>query len=413
MLSSYPKMRYVDAFPVDISGQRYVYMRDPLALGDKMLGVALPAFFILAHFDGQHSIQDIQAAFTRQFGEILLEKDIQELIRQLDENYLLDNERFVEFRRNLEGEFKRAPVRLPWHAGKVYPSEPAVLRETLDQYFLDARGPGRPGASGTPGTLRGAVAPHIDFPRGGWCFAWAYKELAECCDADLFLIFGTAHGMMRNLFALTRKNYDTPLGPLETDQEFIRTLEAAYRGPFDLFEDEFEHRSEHSIEFQAVFLQYLFSGKRAIKAVPILCGSMHEFVHRGTAPDEDARFTAFADALKTAIRAAEQSGRKVFFLSGADLTHIGPRFGDTFVADGQVLSDIQAEDEELLRVAERGDARAFHQLIEKDKDKRRICGYPPIYTMLSVMGAQQGRVIKYGQRTDDGSVVTFVSMGFY
>src|SRR5262249_27912016 len=292
-----------------------------LSLGDQMLGVSLPAFFIITLLDGRRSVRDIQAAFAQQFGDIIFEHDILELIRQLDEHYLLDNDRFLEFRRNLEREFQQAPARPAWHAGKVYPAEPDALRETLRQYFLTEQGPGLPEAPLTPGALRGAVAPHIDFPRGGWCFAWAYKELAERCDADLFIIFGTAHGMMRNLFALTRKDYDTPLGPLETDQEFIRTLEQAYSGPFDLFEDEFEHRSEHSIEFQAIFLQYLFSDKRKIKAVPILCGSLHEFVQGGTSPNQDVRFRAFTDALKAAIQAAEARGQKVFFLSGADLAH--------------------------------------------------------------------------------------------
>src|SRR5262249_6818804 len=155
----------------------------------KILSVPLPAFFIITLLDGQHSARDIQAAFAQQFGEILFEHDLEEFIRQLDENYLLDNERFREFRRHLEREFKQAATRPAWHAGKVYPEDPAACRQALDRYFTAEGGPGMPGVPQTPGALRGAVAPHIDLLRGGWCFSWAYKELAESCDADLFLIF--------------------------------------------------------------------------------------------------------------------------------------------------------------------------------------------------------------------------------
>ena len=62
------------------------------------------------------------------------------------------------------------------------------------------------------------LSPHIDLHRGGPTFAWAYKRVVEETDADLFVIFGTAHNPMRNLFSVTRKHFDTPLGTVETDK---------------------------------------------------------------------------------------------------------------------------------------------------------------------------------------------------
>ncbi|MBI1748243.1 MAG: AmmeMemoRadiSam system protein B [Acidobacteria bacterium] len=412
MSETYTKVRLIDAFPVEVSGERYVYLRDPIALGDKMLAVPLPVFFVITLLDGLHSTGDIQAKFAKQFGDIIFDHEIEGITRQLDENHLLENERFDEFRRQLEIEFRQAGTRTAWHAGKVYPAEPLSLRETLSQYFIHKDGPGPIGPIHPDNEVRGAILPHIDFPRGGWCYAWAYKELAERCAADLFLIFGTAHGPMRSPFALTRKNYETPLGPLETDQPFLEALLQSYRGSLDLFKDEFEHRSEHSIEFQSVFLQFLFGEKRKIRAVPILCGSLHGHVYNGVPPSRDREYCAFRDALKTAINGAARAGQKVFCLASADLAHMGPRFGDPFPADSPVLQEIHKEDHELLQTIERVDAAGFHQHIEKDKDRRRICGYPPIYAMLSVLEAERGRVLKYGQRCDDGSVVTFASMVF-
>src|SRR5207253_3003862 len=70
------------------------------------------------------------------------------------------------------------------------------------------------------------IAPHIDFHRGGPAYAWAYRDLAERCAADLFVIVGTCHVGMRHPFALTRKDYDTPLAPARADRDFVEALAA-------------------------------------------------------------------------------------------------------------------------------------------------------------------------------------------
>ena len=51
------------------------------------------------------------------------------------------------------------------------------------------------------------------------------------------------------------------------------------------FDDELTHRTEHSIEFQVVFLQYLLGGRREFSIVPILVGSFHDLMESGDRPD--------------------------------------------------------------------------------------------------------------------------------
>src|SRR5262249_56372138 len=111
----------------------------------------------------------------------------------------------------------------------------------------------------SPGTLAAEAlsARPIAFPRGGPAGAWAYRALAERCAADLFVIVGTCHVGMRHPFALTRKDYGTPLGPARADRDFVEALSA--RAAQDCFGSELAHRNEHSVEFQAVFLQYLYA----------------------------------------------------------------------------------------------------------------------------------------------------------
>ena len=141
------------------------------------------------------------------------------------------------------------------------------------------------------------VAPHIDFHRGGAAFAWAYKSVAERADADLFVVLGTVHAPTKYIYNLTDKSFETPLGVLEADAGFVEeTLGAGWT--VNAFQDEFVHRGEHSIEFQAVFLQYLYADARPVQFVPVLVGSFHPFVAGGRSPRGDAQVEAFVAALR-------------------------------------------------------------------------------------------------------------------
>src|SRR5205823_2871875 len=180
--------------------------------------------------------------------------DIEGVVNALDEQGFLDTPRFAARRAEIDDAFRRAPTRPAAHAGGAYAGEAAALRQAIDGYF--AAGPGPLNGSGGGAPVRGVMAPHIDLHRGGAGYAWAYRDLGERCDADVFVIFGTSHAGLDHPFALTRKDYDTPLGAARTDTEFVGAL--AKRARQDCFASEGAHRTEHSIEFQAVFLRYLF-----------------------------------------------------------------------------------------------------------------------------------------------------------
>ena len=138
-------------------------------------------------------------------------------------------------------------------------------------------------------TGRSCLKRYISRKRGGSSFAWAYKKIIEESQADLFVIFGTAHNPMRNLFSVTRKHFETPLGTVETDRRFVAQLASKLKAlpgghELDLAADELAHRHEHSIEFQAVFLQYLLGDRRPFRIVPVLTGSFHDFVAQNISP---------------------------------------------------------------------------------------------------------------------------------
>lgn len=345
----------------------------------------------------------------RQFGNLLFHDEIEGLINQLDEALMLDSENHRGFKKSLEKEFKNSTVRESSHAGMAYPLETDEIKGWLDSYFREAEEL-HPAESGI-GEIRGIISPHIDFRRGGRSYALAYRELINTCDADVFIIFGTSHyADVENPFILTKKNFKTPFGEAETDIEIVEKL--ANCCDWDIFEGEIFHRQEHSIEFQVVFLQYLFREKKKFKIVPILCNSFFRMIQNGNSPKEDNRVSAFLSAIREIIASL---GNKTFVIAGADLAHVGLKFGDSEPVTESTLRWIKQRDLLSLSSTEQINAEGFFKSIEKEKDKRKICGLSPIYALLSSIKAEKGKMLDYDQalEPDTGSVVSFASVGFY
>jgi AmmeMemoRadiSam system protein B len=393
-----------------MSGQTLVCLQDPQNISEKALFLPPPIYFVVSLFDGQHSILDIQAEYMRRFGEFLFTEKIEEIIRQLEENLFLEGDRFQEALWQKEESFKRAAIREPAFAGKSYEKESEPLKIQLESFFKGSDGPGSLGEKGGADGLRGVIAPHIDFQRGGFCYAFAHKEVWERNTSHCFVIFGTAHTSMGNPFCLTRKDFMTPLGTLSVDRELIDAIQS--RCPDDLFKDEGLHRCEHSIEFQCVFLRYLYPEPIPLKIVPILSGSLHEAIEKSISPMELMPIQQFLEALKESVSSLRKS---VCYIASADLSHIGLQFGDPTGVGEYDLRILAEEDREMLGYVERVEGEGFFSSISKEGDRRRICGLSAIYAMLKVLDAKEGKLLKYGQAftQETRSVVSFGSLAFY
>ena len=406
----YPKLREVNIFPIQNSGQSLLCLQDPQNVSEKALFLSPPLYFIVSLFDGRHSILDIQAEYMRRFGEFLYTEKLQEIVSQLDEALYLEGERFQNALRQKEENFRKASFREALFAGKSYEGDPDGLKAQLKGYFEGANGPGSLGGKKGENRLKGVIAPHIDFQRGGFCYAFAHREIGENNSSRCFIILGIAHAPMKNVFCLTRKDFGTPLGALSVDQELVDAIQSRY--PEDLFKDEGVQRSEHSIEFQAVFLRYLYPEPFSLKIVPILTGSFHEVIEKRISPMEFKPIGQFVEALQ---EAASSLGREVCYVASADLAHLGLQFGDREGMNEYGLRVLSQQDEEMLEYVQKMDAEGFFSLIAGERDRRRICGFPAIYSMLKLLEAGEGKLLKYGQAftPETQSVVSFASLAFY
>ncbi len=404
-----PKLRPVEAVPLKAEGEQLIYLRDPSGLSHNTVALSPRAFFLAALCDGEHTLREIQAAYVRRFGDLIYLERIEELLRQLDEALLLEGERIESHRRKVLEEYTASPVRKPIHAGGAYPDSPDALRAMLDELFLAADGPGEIDHTKAGTAVVAAAAPHIDLRRGGITFAHAYKHLAERCPAETFVILGTLHQQAKNLFVLTDKDFETPLGIMPCDRDF--THELMRRAGLQRDEDEIIHRTEHSVEFQAIFLQYAFGPTRKVKIVPVLCGPILEAVGDNPNPLELEPLGRFVNALRDLLR---EAGDRAAVIASVDLSHVGRRFGDPISLSPGLLSTIQAQDRELLKHSEEMDAAGFFENNRDDKDRRHVCGFPALYTLLSSITAKRGQLLHYAQAPEEKtqSVVTFAAMVF-
>ncbi len=402
-----PKIRAVEAFPVEQQDQTLICLRDPSGLAPEPIMLGMGAYFIVTLFDGVTPLKNIQAAFAKRFGEMIPLEKLDELIAALDRAYYLDSPAFHERERRLREEFLASPDRPAALAGVCYERDPAKLRLELAAFFDPPEGPGRVPTVKKSVPLAGLIAPHIDPRRGAAAYAHAYYELMAHDPPELIVILGTSHyGAGPELFSATRKNYATPFGALETDRAFIDRLAARYDG--DLFADEILHRGEHSIEFQMMFLAYAL-GARGYQVVPILVSSFHELVASGVVPARDSRVGSFISALKSELDAEK---RRVLILTGVDFAHVGRKFGDTFAADRAVAERVQREDLGLIENIRRGDPDGFFADIMKDGDARRICGLSPMYMQLELLRGRSARLLRYGiaMEPQSESAVSFASL---
>ncbi|MBI5628134.1 MAG: AmmeMemoRadiSam system protein B, partial [Candidatus Rokubacteria bacterium] len=307
-------------------GKTVFVVHDSEGINDQRLILPPLPFVVGTMLDGTIDVQQLQQRIEQRFpGNTIPIADLEAIVRDLDQHYLLESDRLEKRRRDIVESYRKSPLRSP----KFVTGTAVNVSLELDQYFLAKEAAGKPDGAGSADGVRAVIAPHIDFQRGGWCYTHSYREIAERSRADLYVILGVAHVSPQNPLVVTTKSYQTPLGVAETDPEVVAALTRRFPG---CLEDEIVHRNEHSAEFQAVFLRHV-RNTAPFTVLPILCSSFE--MHCGErSPSTAPRVEEFLQALSEVLKA---SGRTVCFIAGVDYAHVGPRFGDQVELDQKLL----------------------------------------------------------------------------
>lgn len=249
----------------------------------------------------------------------------------------------------------------------------------------------------------------MDYGRGNITYGHGFKELIDNTDARVFVIIATSH-YSPHRFSLSRQHFDTPLGLVETDQEYVNRI-AEHFGD-GLFDDPIAHIPEHSIELEVVLLQYLLAERRPFKIVPLLTGPISDCVKKKANPAEADDIARMVAALREAETA---SAEPVCYVISGDLAHIGPKFDDKRKAAGAWLDQSREKDAAILKTLEAADPMAFFDTIAAEKNARRICGLSPTWLTLEVTKPRKGKVLHYQQyaHPEGHESVSFAAASFY
>ena len=412
---SRPLLRAVESIVVpDKEHGRVLVLRDTQGVTDGHAVIPPSLASVVIRFNGRLTCEEIAAEASTEMGQPFPTDLVVRLAEELERGLFLEGAVFRAARARVEREFAVATVRPATHAGGAYHGERPALERYIDEACLaKANGNGAAHGNGVGGAMRALVAPHLDPWRGAIGYGRAYAALAKAIpsEVDTFVLFGTSHAPMREPFALCRKAFETPLGTVQADEAAIDALASGASG-FDPYADQFNHKREHSLEFQVVFLKHMLK-QREFRIVPVLAGlCAHQM--SGQDPDRDARVDAFMDGVRTLV---ESRPGRVVVVAGADLAHVGPRFGDASAYGEGDRRRLEGADRASLDHAIALDATGFWKHVTADLEERRVCGLAPIWSLLRTLGTGggSGKVLHYEQTVDaeDGSIVSHAAVGFY
>jgi hypothetical protein len=380
-----PRLRSdLQIIPVDQDGRRLFVIQDPLKLAPAGTVLDETGMSLLLLLNEADSLADLQVVLTRLQGGLLVSREqVVRIVQEFDRHALLESESFRRRKAALLEEFLNAEERAPALAGSGYPAE----RDELES-FLSGILEGAPSMAGrVPEGVRIKVliAPHIDLQVGARVYASAFAAWPETAPRRILLL-GTGHGIARGNFSVTRKHYRTPLGLLRTDRAAAERLLDG-KDPA-LAPDDFAHRSEHSLEFQALFIQHRLAGRECL-AVPVLCGAFSGILESTSDPASAPALRGFFERLRPIAQDPE-----TLIVAGIDLCHIGPKFGHPRPAR-ELEEEAQKHDRALLEALISGDLSAFWGEARRVEDRYNVCGLSTLTTLLACADGLRGTVLDY------------------
>jgi AmmeMemoRadiSam system protein B len=206
-------------------------------------------------------------------------------------------------------------------AGSWYPGTEKSLAHTIDDYLSHVDQPL------LSGELFGLISPHAGYVYSGQTAAYAYHQLRGR-QVDTVVLMGPSHRAWVSDCAVSAEDaYETPLGVVPLDQDFIADLAACV--PLQRV----HHDAEHSLEIQLPFLQRQLDD---FLLVPIMMSA-----------DDPAIAQKLAAALAEIIRHRAEGDGHVLLVASSDMHHI-ESYEEVVRRDRPVIEAIAAYDLEVL-----------------------------------------------------------------
>jgi MEMO1 family protein len=399
-----PRIRLLETQVVQETGSEGILLLDPEGLFEDPVFVPQGLLAVVASFTGARTLAEIAAQLGQDFGQEVPLSFLEQVVADLDARLCLEGDRVEAARQERRIAFTALVARPAVHAGSGgYPAAAEDCAKALDQLLGDLR-PTRPDAP-----LLGLVAPHIDLDRGRVGYREAYSSLRQHPPSDLYILFGTSHKGGTSSLIPCRIPFETPLGLVDTDcafiDDFLRELgpEGGLEASLD---EEILHLREHSLEFQVLLLKKVL-GDHPFRIVPFLTGLLPDL------PGDDPAVQRQLEVLERLVR--NYPGH-VSFVAGADMSHLGPFFGDPDLVDAELLGNLETLDRGSLDFLLQGRPAEFYAHVHEEDNPRRICGGAPMFYTIELARRMDPscriELLHYGQAVapDGSQVVSHASL---
>jgi MEMO1 family protein len=237
--------------------------------------------------------------------------------------------------------------RKPAVAGQFYPADPISLKADLSDMFAEAM----PKQSGE---VLAIICPHAGYVFSGEVAASSYNQLDPDKKYDNIFILASSHRMsFEGASIYSIGNYITPLGTVKVNIDLAKQLlkdNPVFTSKTDA------HISEHSLEVQLPFLQYIL--KNDFRIVPIILGTQSE-----------ATSKKIAEALKPYLN------EKNLFVISSDFSHY-PDYEDACKVDKATADAIVLNSPgKLMQVLADNDEKGIGNLATS------LCGWTSVMTL--------------------------------
>ncbi|MHC4426424.1 MAG: AmmeMemoRadiSam system protein B [Planctomycetota bacterium] len=268
-------------------------------------------------------------------------------------------------------------------AGPWYPADAGALGEQIESFFRKAQ-------VKPIDNVIALILPHAGYRYSGQTAVMGLKTTAK--KYKRIVILGPSHSVsMEEMLSVPRvTHYETPLGQIPLDVEFLKKLLK-----YSVFQNvPRAHKQEHSVQIEVPLLQH---NRKDIKIVPIVAGSCSlETINRAG----------------TILRSLVDD--ETLVIASSDFVHYGPNYRYVPFSEN-IREQIKKLDMGAYEHIARLDSGAF--LDYKRRTGATICGYVPIAILLSMLSkpaeAQLANYATSGELTGDfTNSVSYLSIAF-
>ncbi len=425
-----PKIRPLRGFAAKNGDQQLLGLADARNISTKVV-LAVPQFqVVLPHLRGEKTIDEVVA----EVGHGLTREVLEPFVAQLDDAGLLEGPTFDAILKEVREQFDESDTLPPATTADVADAlvaqavgegvtdeqkaemGPEKLREAFDQWIAKALEPVEdPSFNALPKAI---IAPHLDYWRGWLNYAHVYGRMRVVDKPDRVVILGTNHFGMGTGVTACDKGFESPLGTCAYDKDFAELVGGALSDDDreKLFANRYDHEREHSIELHIPWICHVFGGSEGEGPFPkVFAALVHDpLANNGESYDgEGLAIDPFVDALKKALSAADGT---TLVIASADLSHVGPQFGDQVQLLGdddqtkQFRIGVINHDRELVKMLEEAKTDELVTSMAWQQNKTRWCSVGNLVATLRAVEADKVDLLNYAAAVDQQGSAMVSSM---